>query len=84
LVPISRQRQQLMVSQLDVHGPAVEKILSSILENAQQDFNLDAVFYASAGIRNLSLGNQYLYQFLQKNQPEQVVAFQRELANAQM
>lgn len=83
LVPISQQRQQLMVSQLDVHGPAVEKILSSILENAQQDFNLDAVFYASAGIRNLLLGNQYLYQFLQENQPEQVVAFQRELANAQ-
>ncbi|MDP3848134.1 MAG: methyl-accepting chemotaxis protein [Pseudomonas sp.] len=83
LVPISQQRQQLMVSQLDVHGPAVEKILSSVLENAQQDFNLDAVFYASAGMRNLLLGSQYLYQFLQENQPEQVKAFQRELGNAQ-
>ena len=64
LVPLSQQREQLMSAELNVHGPAVEKILTSVLENAQQDFNLDAVFYASAGMRHLLLGSQYLYQFL--------------------
>ncbi|OYT94826.1 MAG: hypothetical protein CFE49_16090 [Pseudomonas sp. PGPPP3] len=83
LVPLSREREQLMSAGLNVHGPAVEKILTSVLENAQQDFNLDAVFYASAGMRHLLLGSQYLYQFLQENQPEQAAAFQRELENAQ-
>ncbi|MBH2036325.1 MAG: methyl-accepting chemotaxis protein [Pseudomonadales bacterium] len=83
LVPLSREREQLMSAGLNVHGPAVEKILTSVLENAQQDFNLDAVFYASAGMRHLLLGSQYLYQFLQENQPEQATAFQRELENAQ-
>lgn len=83
LVPLSQQREQLMSAELNVHGPAVEKILTSVLENAQQDFNLDAVFYASAGMRHLLLGSQYLYQFLQENQPEQAQAFQRELDNAQ-
>ena len=83
LVPLSQQREQLMSAELNVHGPAVEKILTSVLENAQQDFNLDAVFYASAGMRHLLLGSQYLYQFLQENQPEQAQAFQRELENAQ-
>ncbi len=83
LVPLSREREQLMSAGLNVHGPAVEKILTSVLENAQQDSNLDAVFYASAGMRHLLLGSQYLYQFLQENQPEQATAFQRELENAQ-
>lgn len=83
LVPLSREREQLMSAGLNVHGPAVEKILTSVLENAQQDFNLDAVFYASAGMRHLLLGSQYLYQFLQENQLEQATAFQRELENAQ-
>ena len=83
LVPLSREREELMSAGLNVHGPAVEKILTSVLENAQQDFNLDAVFYASAGMRHLLLGSQYLYQFLQENQPEQAAAFQRELENAQ-
>lgn len=83
LVPLSQQREQLMSAELNVHGPAVEKILTSVLENAQQDFNLDAVFYASAGMRHLLLGSQYLYQFLQENQPEQAQAFERELENAQ-
>lgn len=83
LVPLSREREQLMSAGLNVHGPAVEKILTTVLENAQQDFNLDAVFYASAGMRHLLLGSQYLYQFLQENQPEQAAAFQRELENAQ-
>ncbi|MFZ2321653.1 MAG: methyl-accepting chemotaxis protein, partial [Pseudomonas sp.] len=41
------------------------------------------VFYASAGMRHLLLGSQYLYQFLQENQPEQAQAFERELDNAQ-
>ena len=83
LVPLSQQREQLMSAELNVHGPAVEKILTSVLENAQQDFNLDAVFYASAGMRHLLLGSQYLYQFLQENQTEQAQAFERELENAQ-
>ncbi|MBP8170907.1 MAG: methyl-accepting chemotaxis protein [Pseudomonas sp.] len=83
LVPLSQQREQLMAAELNVHGPAVEKILTSVLENAQQDFNLDAVFYASAGMRHLLLGSQYLYQFLQENQPQQAQAFARELDNAQ-
>ena len=83
LVPLSQQREQLMSAELNVHGPAVEKILTLVLENAQQDFNLDAVFYASAGMRHLLLGSQYLYQFLQENQTEQAQAFERELENAQ-
>src|SRR3989338_8236234 len=66
-----------MSAELNVHGPAVEKILTSVLENAQQDFNLDAVFYASAGMRHLLLGSQYLYQFLQENQPEQAQAIDK-------
>ena len=83
LVPLSQERELLMSTGLNVHGPAVEKILTSVLENAQQDFNLDAVFYASAAMRHLLLGSQYLYQFLQENQSEQAKAFQRELDNAQ-
>ncbi|WP_263142951.1 methyl-accepting chemotaxis protein [Pseudomonas sp. RIT-PI-AD] len=83
LVPLSQQRQRLVSEELDRYGPEIEKVLTSILENAQQDFNLDAVFYSSAGMRHLLLGNQYFYQYLQENQPEQAQAFQRELDNAQ-
>jgi len=83
LVPLSQQRQQLVSTELSQHGPAIEKVLTSVLENAQQDFNLDAVFYSSAGMRHLLLGSQYLYQFLQENQAEQAKAFARELENAQ-
>lgn len=83
LVPLSQQHRQLVSGELGQHGPAIEKILSSILENAQQDFNLDAVFYSSAAMRHLLLGSQYLYQFLQENQAEQVKSFQTELGNAQ-
>jgi methyl-accepting chemotaxis protein len=83
LVPLSRQRQQLVAGELSQHGPAIEKALTSVLENAQQDFNLDAVFYSSAAMRHLLLGSQYLYQYLQENQAEQAKAFQRELGFAQ-
>jgi methyl-accepting chemotaxis protein len=83
LVPLSQQRQELVSKELGLYGPAIEKSLTSVLENAQQDFNLDAVFYASAGMRQLLLGSQYLYQFLQENQPEQAKSFQRELDNSQ-
>src|SRR5690606_5991570 len=65
LVPLSQQRQQLVGSELSQHGPAIEKALSDVLGNAQQDFDLDAVFYSSAGMRHLLLGSQYLYQYLQ-------------------
>jgi methyl-accepting chemotaxis protein len=83
LVPLSQQRQALLSGELSEHGPAIEQVLSAVLTNAQQSFNLDAVFYASAAMRNLLLGSQYLYQFLQENQDAQVKAFTRELDNAQ-
>jgi methyl-accepting chemotaxis protein len=83
LVPLSQQRQALLAGELNEHGPAIEKVLSAVLSNAQQNFNLDAVFYASAAMRHLLLGSQYLYQFLQENQEAQVKAFTRELDNAQ-
>jgi len=82
LVPLSRQRQALLGGELSEHGPAIEQVLSAVLTNAQQSFNLDAVFYASAAMRHLLLGSQYLYQFLQENQEAQVKAFSRELDNA--
>lgn len=57
-----RQGEQQAV--LDVEGPKVEAELSAALVAAQQSFNLDAVFYASAAMRSLLLGSQSLYQFL--------------------
>jgi methyl-accepting chemotaxis protein len=83
LVPLSQQRQALISGELSEHGPAIEQALSAVLTNAQQSFNLDAVFYASAAMRHLLLGSQYLYQFLQENQDAQVTAFTGELDNAQ-
>ncbi|VXC18516.1 conserved hypothetical protein [Pseudomonas sp. 8AS] len=83
LVPLSQERKQLVEVELAGYGQAIESTLSSVLSNAQQDFNLDAVFYSSAGIRSLLLGSQNLYRFLQENQPEQVTAFRRELQSAQ-
>ncbi|MDM8349867.1 methyl-accepting chemotaxis protein [Pseudomonas sp. sp1636] len=83
LVPLSQQRQALIGGELGEHGPAIEKVLSAVLSDAQMSFNLDAVFYASAGMRHLLLGSQYLYQFLQENQAEQAKALGRELDNAQ-
>ncbi|MEX6502694.1 methyl-accepting chemotaxis protein [Pseudomonas sp. 25A3E] len=83
LVPLSQQRQALVTGELGQHGPDIEKVLSTVLSDAQMSFNLDAVFYASAGMRHLLLGSQYLYQFLQENQAEQAEAFSRELDNAQ-
>ena len=83
LVPLSQQRQALISGELSQHGPAIEKVLSSVLSDAQMSFNLDAVFYSSAGMRNLLLGSQYLYQFLQEHQPAQAKAFAQELDNAQ-
>ncbi|MEO4046632.1 methyl-accepting chemotaxis protein [Pseudomonas sp. CAU 1711] len=82
LVPLSRQRQSLVSGELGQHGPAIEKALTSVLENAQQDFNLDAVFYSSAAMRHLLLGSQYFYQYLQENQEEQAKAYERELGFA--
>lgn len=79
LVPLSQQRQALVTGELGQHGPAIEKALTSVLENAQQDFNLDAVFYSSAAMRHLLLGSQYFYQYLQENQEEQAKAYAREL-----
>ena len=83
LVPLSQQRQALLRDELGRHGPDIEKVLSAVLSDAQMSFNLDAVFYASAGMRHLLLGSQYLYQFLQENQAEQATAFSQELDNAQ-
>jgi methyl-accepting chemotaxis protein len=83
LVPLSEQREQLLANTLAPTGLAIEKTLSTLLADAQQDFNLDTVFYASAGIRHLLLGSQNLYRFLQENQPEQAQAFRRELDSAQ-
>ena len=64
-----RQGEQQAV--LDAEGPKVEAELSAALVAAQQSFNLDAVFYASAAMRSLLLGSQSLYQFLQEQQPAQ-------------
>lgn len=83
LVPLSQERKQLVEVELAGHGQAIEAALSSVLSNAQQDFNLDAVFYSSAGMRSLLLGSQNLYRFLQENQSEQVKAYRRELQSAQ-
>lgn len=83
LVPLSQQRQALVSGALSEHGPAIEQALSTVLTNAQQSFNLDAVFYASAAMRHLSSSSQYLYQFLQENQAEHLTAFNRELDSAQ-
>jgi methyl-accepting chemotaxis protein len=83
LVPLSEQREQLLVNSLAPTGLAIEKTLSALLADAQQDLNLDAVFYASAGIRHLLLGSASLYRFLQEHKAEQAQAFRRELDSAQ-
>ena len=76
-----RQGEQQAV--LDVEGPKVEAELSAALVAAQQSFNLDAVFYASAAMRSLLLGSQSLYQFLQEQQPAQSKKALSELGDAQ-
>ena len=76
-----RQGEQQAV--LDAEGPKVEAELSAALVAAQQSFNLDAVFYASAAMRSLLLGSQSLYQFLQEQQPAQSKKALSELGDAQ-
>jgi methyl-accepting chemotaxis protein len=83
LLPLSEQRELLLVNSLAPTGLAIEKTLSALLADAQQDLNLDSVFYASAGMRHLLLGSASLYRFLQEHKAEQAQAFRRELDSAQ-
>lgn len=50
-MPLGQEQNRLQTEGLEANGPAVEKQLSQVLENGQMDFNLDAVFYASAALR---------------------------------
>jgi methyl-accepting chemotaxis protein len=83
LLPLSEQRELLLANSLAPTGLAIEKTLSGVLADAQQDLNLDAVFYASAAMRHLLLGSASLYRFLQEHKAEQAQAFRRELDSAQ-
>jgi methyl-accepting chemotaxis protein len=83
LLPLSEQRELLLVNSVAPTGLAIEMTLSALLADAQQDLNLDAVFYASAGMRHLLLGSASLYRFLQEHKAEQAQAFRRELESAQ-
>jgi methyl-accepting chemotaxis protein len=83
LLPLSEQRELLLVNSLAPTGLAIEKTLSALLADAQQDLNLDSVFYTSAGMRHLLLGSASLYRFLQEHKAEQAQAFRRELDSAQ-
>ena len=83
LLPLSEQRELLLANSLAPTGLAIETTLSGLLADAQQDLNLDAVFYASAAMRHLLLGSASLYRFLQEHKAEQAQAFRRELDSAQ-
>ncbi len=81
LVPLGKEQNRLQKEGLEANGPAVEKQLSQVLENGQMDFNLDAVFYASAALRHLLLGSQGVYRYLQDPAPALADDFRRELEN---
>ena len=83
LLPLSEQRELLLANSLAPTGLAIETTLSGLLADAQQDLNLDAVFYASAAMRHLLLGSASLYRFLQEHKAEQAQGFRRELESAQ-
>ncbi len=67
IVELRNNRNYFVFSVLDVHGPSMEKALSSILESAEEDNDEVASFHAAHALKHVLLGRLYVTKFLDKN-----------------
>lgn len=67
VIQFKEERNQIVMEQLDVMGPQMEKNLTKIMKTAEADNDIQAAFHAGMALRNLLLGRLYMAKFLDTN-----------------
>jgi methyl-accepting chemotaxis protein len=81
VVSNQRKRNVAVTDTLNTRGPEIERGLTSIMQSANSDGDIQAAFLAGTAIRNLLLGRLYVSKFLVENQQAQVERFNQELVD---
>jgi len=79
VVELQKQREMHYKAMVDA-GPLVENGLSSILESARRDGNMEAAYRASEAIRTLLRGRLYVMKYLKTNQQSDIDRVYAEMA----
>lgn len=62
------ERNELVLNQLDVIGPRMERELTQIMQSAAQSNDTQLAYVAGEAMRNLLLGRLYVVKYLESNQ----------------
>ncbi|MEQ3515205.1 methyl-accepting chemotaxis protein [Pseudoalteromonas sp. BZB3] len=62
------ERNELVLNQLDVIGPRMERELTQVMQSAAQSNNTQLAYVAGEAMRNLLLGRLYVVKYLESNQ----------------
>ena len=72
IVKLMQHDDELEKQSLDVIGPRMEQLLTGILTSTKQENDTESAYNAAQSLRSLLLASQYVTQFINKNQQEQV------------
>ncbi|THB63323.1 MAG: HAMP domain-containing protein [Desulfovibrio sp.] len=60
--------RNMQVELLNTNGPAIEKLLTEVMESAYEDDDVTAAYYTGLALRHLLLARLYVVKFLQDNE----------------
>jgi methyl-accepting chemotaxis protein len=61
------ETRQTLAADLDITGPEIEKLLTSVMNEANADDNISAAFFTGRATRNLLLARLYVSKFLRSH-----------------
>jgi methyl-accepting chemotaxis protein len=70
IIEFREQRNELVLNQLDIAGPQIQRKLTAVMRSAEETNNSFAVYEAAQALRNLLLARIYVGKFLVSNLPE--------------
>lgn len=79
VVELTRERDSIVNITLNVQGPEMEKLLTEIMESANEDGNVSVTYYSALGLRQLLLGRLYVMKYLDDNLDEYYERVQKEM-----
>ena len=83
VVEFYKQRNAIVNTNLDVNGKQIEKLLTAVMNSAQQDEDVDASLSAAKSIRTLLLARLYTAKYLASNKMNDAQRVDKEFSDLQ-
>lgn len=72
IVGLKNQRNSLVNGLSNKNGPKMEKLLTKIMESAEEDGDISAAFHSGLAMKHMLLGRVYVMKFLDTNKQKTV------------